>query len=143
MSTNKVVNSAITLLNQSSVHRAEAKAAEIIEEVRTTLASISAVDRQVSSLQEELKKVEQDTITFETVVGQTPGGTVNTDTIVNTIASMNKARQDEVSSKAARLGQAITSYQASRKALFEQVEKLRKHLAEIKPEVVDETTILG
>jgi len=143
MNNNTTVANAIATLNEAANKRAEEKAAGIIRSISAYQMMIGQKSEDISALQKELKAVENDVFSFESIVGQTPGNTANTETVVNTINSLNKARQNEVSGKASRLGQAILSAQEGKAALEKEVAKLREDLAKITPEVVNETAILG
>lgn len=141
--TNTVVSLAIATLNEAAQKRAQSQAASLIQSIRGLQCCAASKDASIAALQTELKAVEADEFNFESIVGQTPGSTANTETIVNTIGQMNKNRQSEISGKAARLGQAVLALQNDKAVLTKEIDKLRAELGKITVETVNETAILG
>jgi hypothetical protein len=141
--TNIAVTNAINSLNEAAAKRAEADAASLIHQISDKLALVADNNSNITALQVELKRLESDTVDFTSVVGQTPGSTANTETIVKVIADLNKARQGGVQCSSTRIGSRILELQDANKAHNKALSDLREKLSKVAIKTVTEETIVG
>jgi hypothetical protein len=141
--TNTVVNGAINTLNEAALNRAQQQASVYINRIRGLQQVVDENNSCIAKLQADLKAIEGDTITFESVVGQTPGNTANTATLVDTIDKMNKNRQMEIASRANPTALSIKALQDDNALRAKEIATLREELSKITVETIDAAAILG
>lgn len=137
---NTIINSAVELVNKANQSRIEGQAAMLINQILERGNAKAAVNERIVSLQTELAKVAGDTITPSSVGVSLPTDpATDTDsqkTVRNVIATLNKAKQDDIQLKSSRLVQAITNEQNAIVTIDKQVAELQDKLAKLTAETV-------
>lgn len=140
---NNIITAAIATQNEANFNAAKNKAGCLISRIQQLRTTAEATTRSISELQKEIVKMNSDVLTTLSVVGGALPTTAHTEVIESTIASINKAKQDEVAAKTARLTSGITSQQSVLADLNRGIAELVKELGEVKPVIVTESEITG
>jgi hypothetical protein len=142
MNTNNtsVVASAVSLVNKANQTRIEGEAVKLVNCILERNAAKVNVNERITTLQVELKKVADETITPSSIGITLPtDAATDTDsqkTVRNVIATLNKAKQDEIQVKSSRLVQAITNEQGAVITIDKQIAELQDNLSKLSAETV-------
>ena len=137
---NTVVTNAVDLVNKANQTRIEGQAVTLVNSILERGTAKANVQERITGLQQELAKVAGDTITPSSVGVTLPTDestdTASQKTVRNVIATLNKAKQDEIQLKSSRLVQAITNEQNNIVTIDKQVSELQGKLASLSAETV-------
>jgi hypothetical protein len=142
---NTVVTAAVNLVNQANQTRIEGQAVLLVNQILDRNTAKASSQERITSLQTELAKIAGDTITPESIGVTLPTDattdTASQKTVRNVIATLNKAKQDEIQLKSSRLVQAITNEQNAIVTIDKQVADLQAKLASLTAETVTEAQV--
>ena len=135
-----VVSTAVDLVNKANQSRIEGQAVQLVNQILERNNAKVAVNERIVNFQTELAKVVGDTITADSVGVSLPTDpTTMTDsqkTVANVIATLNKAKQDEIQLRSSRLVQAITNEQNAIVTIDKQIGELQTKLNALSAETV-------
>lgn len=135
-----VVSTAVDLVNKANQSRIEGQAVQLVNAILDRNSAKTMTNERIASLQAELAKVAGDTITASSVGVTLPTDesamTASQKTVANVIATLNKAKQDEIQLKSSRLVQAITNEQNAIVTIDKQIAELSAKLAALSAETV-------
>lgn len=138
-----IVSDAIATLNEAAAAQAQQAARLIIGNIQSYQATVKDNTSRITALQAELARVSSFEFTVESVLGAPAPANSNTETITETINTLNKERQDQVKLSTARITQGITSLQESNIEIGKKIAELQVKLAAVKVETVDQATVTG
>jgi hypothetical protein len=135
-----VTNAAVAAINEQRHAEAREKARRLILAIEQSNKVIESRSKNLSHLQEELKKLAVDQFNVVDIAGSLPDS-VSAETIRETIAELNKGEQGRVAGRCADLDLNLRNEQAALDAETTNRAGLRKALSEIKVESVSTETI--
>lgn len=147
MNTNNtaVVTNAVSLVNQANQSRVEAQAAELVKSILERQTANVAVNARIVSHREALAEIAGDTINPSTIGVVLPTDestdTASQKTVRNVIATLNKAKQDDIQYKSGNIVRAITNEQATLVVMDKQIADLQVKLLALSAETVTEAQV--
>lgn len=138
-----IVSDAINAMQEANVAAAQAEARGIILTINGLQDQKAQNAARISALQVELGKVASFEFTVATVLGGDLPTNSNSETITNTIDTLNKERQDGVKLATARITTNITALQANNLDLDKRIAEAQAKLAAVKVETIDQAAVTG
>lgn len=143
MNTN-VIQAGVQAFNEQKLEEAKGKVMSAIRGIQTEQSKIADFNRAIEGVRADLKNVEEDVITDESVMGRPIDGTSPSGaTMIAAIKGLNDAKQANVKAQTLALTNRITDMQKGIKGCNERIAAIKADVAKLETENATVTQVMG